>query len=50
MAQSRARRTKHICLPAGLDGPVVLPDLGGGEAAGGARLLLDVEGHLRGKE
>ena len=32
--------------PAGLDGPVVLPDLGSGVAAGGAHLLLDVERNL----
>ena len=32
--------------PAGLHGPPELPDLGGGEATGGAHLLLDVECHL----
>ena len=30
--------------PESLDGPVVLPDLGAGVAAGSANLLLDVEG------
>ena len=32
--------------PAGLLGPSELPDLGGWVAAGGADLLLDMEGHL----
>ena len=32
--------------PAGLHGPPELPDLSGGEATGGAHLLLDVEGDL----
>ena len=32
--------------PAGLDGPAELPRPGAGVAAVGARLLLDVEGHL----
>ena len=32
--------------PLGLHGPPELADLGRGEAAGGAHLLLDVEGHL----
>ena len=33
--------------PLGLHGPPELADLGRGEAAGGANLLLDVEGHLK---
>ena len=32
--------------PLGLHGPAEAPDLGGGEAAGSADLLLDVEGDL----
>ena len=31
--------------PAGLNRPVVLPDLGSGVSTFGAHLLLDVEGH-----
>ena len=33
--------------PLGLHGPPELADLGRGEPAGGAHLLLDVEGHLQ---
>ena len=33
--------------PLGLHGPPELTDLGRGEAAGGAHLLLDVKGHLQ---
>ena len=33
--------------PLGLHGPPELADLGRGKAAGGAHLLLNVEGHLK---